>query len=228
MEQIFEGQEGQQVETTPMADDWLQTLFGETRTVAEKEVEEQSSSEKKQTKKSKTEELSEQVEALRAQLALMQLNTLVERAKAEFYQEKPYLREYSDIIEKLASVRISEILSSGQEIDDLSKVTTLVKGALNDAGKQIEERFGLGRRSTAAELVGLPPSNVATTGEGAPETEYSDIPGVEMPISKNVVAKIISLEDLDRWRRETAKKMIEERIKDMRKRQQGWVEGYRR
>jgi hypothetical protein len=221
MEQIFE----QEVERQNV-EDWMRELFGtpeqETAQAAEQP---RQSSEKEEGKRS----LEEEVEALRAQLALMQLNALVERVKAEFYAEKPHLREFSDIIEKLASARIQEIFASGKQLDSWEKVPAFIKGVLNEVGKSLEERLGLGKKTSASELVGIPPAGVTPAGGGAAEEdEYSKYPGVEFPLGRSMAVRVVSEEDLWKWRRDTAKKYVEDRMKELKKRQQGWVEGYRR
>jgi len=211
------------IERMPVGDDWLKSLFGDI-TPQQAQPEKSEEVEKKQET-----ELEKQVAELRAYIALMQLNALVERVKNEFYNDKPHLKPHADIIDKLAAAKISEILSGGAQIDNLDKVAELVRGALNEVGKQIEERFGLSKRSAAAELVNLPPSNVAASGgTTGGEEEWSKYGGVDLPISSNMVARVVSEEDLWKWRKEMARKMIEERIKDMKKKQQSWVEGYRR
>jgi hypothetical protein len=100
---------------------------------------------------------------------------------------------------------------------------------LNEVSKSLEERLGLGKKTSASELVGIPPAGVTPAGAGSEaEDEYSKYPGVEFPLGKNMSVRVVSEEDLWRWRRDAAKKYVEERMKELKKRQQGWVEGYRR
>jgi hypothetical protein len=203
-------------------DDWMRQLFGE-----EPEKPEEPKAEEKAEGKEENEgvDLKAEVEALRSQLALMQLNAVIERVRSEFYSENPHLRDFADIIEKLASARISEIFASGKQLDDWSKVPAFIKGVLTEVGKGLEERLGL-KKSSAAGLVGIPPAGVeAPAGEGELD-EFAKYPGVDFPAGKNMSVRIISEDDIWKWRRDTAKKYVEERLKELRKRQQGWVEGY--
>jgi hypothetical protein len=221
MEQIFEeGVERQSVE------DWMRELFGASEQETAQTAEQQHGSSEKEEEKAN---LEEEVRALQAQLAMMQLNAIVERVKAEFYAEKPHLRDFADILEKLASARIQEIVASGKQLDSWDKVPAFIKGVLNEVGKSLEERLGLAKKTSASELVGIPPAGVSPAGAGAEdEGEYSKYPGVEFPLGKNMTVRVVSDEDLWRWRRDTARKYVEERMKELKKRQQGWVEGYRR
>jgi len=220
MEQILgEGVERQS------AEDWMRELFGYSEQEENKPAEQaQQPSEKEEAEVN----LEEEVSALRAQLALMQLNAIVERVKAEFYSENPHLKDYADIIEKLASVRIQEIFASGKQLDSWEKVPAFIKGVLNEVGKNLEERLGLGKKTTASGLVGIPPAGGVQAGAGTEEDEYSKYPGVEAPLGRNMSVRVISEEDLWKWRRDAARRYVEERLKELKKRQQGWVEGYRR
>jgi len=220
MEQILgEGVEHHKVE------DWMRKLFGVSDQKEKNPAEQtQQSSEKEEERMN----LEEEVKTLRAQLALMQLNAIVERTKAEFYSENPHLKDYADIIEKLASARIQEIFASGKQLDSWEKVPAFIKGVLNEVGKNLEERLGLSKKTTASGLVGIPPAGGVQVGAGTEEDEYSKYPGTEAPLGKNMSVRIVSEEDLWRWRRDAAKRYIEERMKELKKRQQGWIEGYRR
>jgi len=159
----------------------------------------------------------------------MRLEQIVNDAKREFFAENPHLKPFEDILEQLAAPKVHEAVSRGGKqlsLEDVDKIRAIIKQALGTVGKDLANRLNL---SATSNLVGIPPSPTGGSvgGERTEMDEFASIKGMDIPVSEEIVTRIVPEDALVKWRQQVAKKVVEERIKDLRKRQQAWAEGYR-